>query len=178
MFQGTLISIHIAPGAGAPVESRVTAEAIAGRGLRGDRYFAGIGHWSSSPGVSRDLTMIEIEAIEALGREKNPFDKESLLQFAASGLRRNLVTRGVPLNHLVGSEFQIGEVRVRGTRLCEPCHYLESLTGTTLFSAMVHRAGLRCDILTSGTLRVGNVIATPGVLEPAAYHQKGSYEGQ
>jgi MOSC domain-containing protein YiiM len=160
MFRGQLISIHIAASAGAPMQSLDAVEAVAGRGLRGDRYFAGIGHWSSSPGVSRDVTLIEIESIEALGREKNPFDAESLAQFAASGLRRNLVTRGVPLNHLVGVEFDVGQVRLRGTRLCEPCHYLESVTGKTLFQALVHRAGVRCDLLTSGTLRLGDMITT------------------
>jgi MOSC domain-containing protein YiiM len=160
MFQGQLVSIHIAAGAGAPMRSLASIEAIQGRGLCGDRYFAGNGHWSSSPGVSRDVTLIELESIEALGREgKPPLDAASLAEFARSGLRRNLVTRGVPLNHLVGVEFQVGEVRLRGTRLCEPCHYLESITGKTLFQALVHRAGLRCDLLTSGTLRVGDRIA-------------------
>lgn len=160
MFQGQLISIHIAPCAGAPMHSLESAEAVAGRGLRGDRYCTGSGHWSSSPGVSRDVTLIELESIEALGREgKPPFDAASLAQFAATGLRRNLVTRGVPLNHLVGFEFSVGNVRLRGTRLCEPCHYLESVTGKTLFQALIHRAGLRCDLVTSGTLRVGDRVA-------------------
>lgn len=159
MFQGQLISIHIASIAGAPMQSIDAVEAVARRGLRGDRYFEGIGHWSSSPGVSRDVTLVEIESIEALGREKNPISPEALAKLAGSGLRRNLVTRGVPLNHLVGVEFQVGELRLRGTRLCEPCHYLELVTGKILFQALVHRAGLRCDLVTSGIFRVGDAVS-------------------
>ena len=159
MFKGRLISIHISPNAGAPMQSVDSIEAIAGRGLRGDRYFEGMGHWSSHPGVSRDVTLVEIESIAALGREKSPLSPEALAEIAGSGLRRNLVTRGVPLNHLVDVEFQVGDVRLRGTRLCEPCHYLESVTGKTLFQALVHRAGLRCDLLTSGVIRVGDVVS-------------------
>lgn len=151
MFRGTLISIHIAATAGAPVEQRDSAEAIAGRGLQGDRYFDGAGYWSKHPGVGRQITLIEVEAIEALEREKK-------IVIAPGAARRNLVTRGVPLNHLVGREFQIGEVRLRGTRLCEPCDYLEGLTTQGILTGLIHRGGLRADVVSGGTIRVGDTI--------------------
>jgi MOSC domain-containing protein YiiM len=156
MFRGTLLSIHIAAKAGAPVEQLEHVEAIAGRGLQGDRYLDGIGagYWSKHPGPGRQITLIEIEAIEALQQEKK-------IAIAPGAARRNLVTRGVPLNHLVGREFQVGEVRLRGMRLCEPCDYLEGLTTKGVLAGLIHRGGLRADIVSGGTLRVGNVIAEP-----------------
>jgi MOSC domain-containing protein YiiM len=126
MFRGNVVSIHIAPNAAVPMESKEEVKAVAGQGLEGDRYFDGTGHWSGHPGVSREVTLIEIEAIEALEREKN-------IAIAPAAARRNIVTRGVPLNHLVGREFQVGAVRLRGTRLCEPCAYLEGLTQKGVF---------------------------------------------
>ena len=134
------------------MEAQAQVEAIAGRGLEGDRYFHGTGYWSNHSGVDRDVTLIEIEAIEALERERK-------IRIAPGAARRNLVTRGVPLNHLVGSEFQVGGVRLHGTRLCEPCQYLESLTTPGVFSGLVHRAGLRARIIAGGAIQVGDLIA-------------------
>jgi MOSC domain-containing protein YiiM len=134
-----------------PVGSPQQVNAIAGRGLEGDRYFDGTGHWSNSPGVSREITLIEIESIEALAREKN-------IEITPGAARRNLVTRGVPLNHLVGCEFQVGEVRLRGTRQCEPCQYLEGLTTKGVLVGLIHRGGLRADIVSGGTIRVGDFV--------------------
>jgi len=151
MFKGELVSIHIAAKAGAPVQLRQQVEAIPGRGLEGDRYSYGTGHWSNNRGVGREITLIEIEAVEALARENN-------IQIEPGVARRNLVTRGVPLNHLVGREFQVGGVRLRGTRLCEPCQYLEGLTIKGLMAGLIHRGGLRANILSSGTIRVGDSI--------------------
>ena len=151
MFKGELVSIHIAAKAGAPVQLQQQVEAIPGRGLEGDRYSYGTGHWSNNRGVGREITLIEIEAVEALARENN-------IQIELGVARRNLVTRGVPLNHLVGREFQVGGVRLRGTRLCEPCQYLEGLTIKGLMAGLIHRGGLRANILSSGTIRVGDSI--------------------
>lgn len=151
MFEGHVVSIHLADKAGTPMESPQHVEAIAGRGLKGDRYFHKTGHWSNKPGVSREVTLIEIEAIEALAREKN-------IEVAPGVVRRNVVTRGVPLNHLVGREFQVGTVRLRGTRLCEPCQYLEDLTIKSLLAGLIHRGGLRADIISGGTIRVGDLV--------------------
>ena len=152
MFRGSLISIHVASSAGAPMEQRESAQAVPGRGLHGDRYFDGAGYWSKHPGVGREITLIEMEAIEALEHEKK-------IAIAPAAARRNLVTRGVPLNHLVGREFQVGEVGLRGIRLCEPCDYLEGLTTKGVLTGLIHRGGLRADIVSGGTIRVGDTIA-------------------
>ena len=151
MFRGEVISIHVASEAAKPTESLETVQAVAGRGLKGDRYSNGIGYWSNSPGAGREVTLIEIEDIEALSREKE-------IAIEPGAARRNLVTRGVPLNHLVGREFQVGAVRMRGVRLCEPCAYLEGLTEKGVLAGLMHRGGLRAEIVNGGTIRVGDAI--------------------
>ncbi|MFI5113761.1 MAG: MOSC domain-containing protein [Terriglobales bacterium] len=113
MWNGKVDSIHIASAAKGPTEVRDQVEAIPGVGLEGDRYALKLGTFFK-PEPDFELTLIEAEAIEALRRDYN-------VELAAGDARRNIVTRGVPLNHLVGKEFAIGGVRVRGIRLCEPC---------------------------------------------------------
>lgn len=151
MFQGNVFSLYIARDAALPMESTHAVKAVAGQGLEGDRYFNGTGHWSKTPGVGREVTLIEIETIEALERERS-------IAIAPGAARRNVVTRGVPLNHLVGREFQVGAVRLRGTRLCEPCAYLEGLTQQGILAGLIHRGGLRAEIVISGTIRVEDAI--------------------
>lgn len=152
MTQGRVISIHMAPAAGAPMQSAESVRAIAGQGLEGDRYFTKQGTYSATPGAVRDVTLIETEAVEAMNAKLST-------AFAPGAMRRNIVTRGVPLNHLVGHEFHVGEVWLRGERLCQPCTYLESLTQAGVKAAMQHRAGLRAEILAGGTIRPGDAIA-------------------
>jgi MOSC domain-containing protein YiiM len=151
MWKGTLISIHIAPEATVPLQSVTEVRAVAGKGLEGDRYFTGHGTWSTHPGLGREVTLIEYEAIEAL-------ERESSIVLAPAEARRNLVTRGAPLNHLVGREFRIGDVHLRGIRLCEPCKHLEGLTKPGAKDALLHRGGLRTEIVREGILRVGDPI--------------------
>ena len=151
MFQGTLVSIHIAPAKAEPMQRLAEVQVIPGKGLQGDRYWSGAGTFSKTPGAGRDITLIESESIDAV-REKN-------ILLEPGDARRNLVTRGVPLNHLVGRMFQVGEVRLRGVRLCEPCSHLEGLTQQGVLKELVHRGGLRADILEGGTIRVGDAIA-------------------
>lgn len=147
----TVVSIHVAP-VGQGAMQRVTeARAVAGKGLEGDRYFSQTGTYSNDPGSGRDLTLIEIEAIEGLQR-----DYEVALEPGLS--RRNIVTRGVALNHLVGREFHIGEVVARGTRLCEPCAHMEKLTVKGALRGLIHRGGLRAEIVRGGIIRVGDAI--------------------
>jgi MOSC domain-containing protein YiiM len=151
MWQGSVVSIHIAPEAGLPMETVPEARAIAGRGLEGDRYTLGIGSYSNTPGPGgRELTLIETETLEALPALG--------VKLSAAETRRNVATAGVPLNHLVGREFWIGAVRLRGTRLCEPCKYLEGLTQAGAMLALLHRGGLRAQILDDGLIRVGDTI--------------------
>jgi MOSC domain-containing protein YiiM len=150
MFEGTLISINISPAAEAQMQSVNEVRAVPGKGLEGDRYFAGAGSFSK-PQPDRELTLIEAEAIEALRTEFQ-------VDYDLGASRRNLVTRGVPLNHLVGKEFWIGEVKARGLRLCEPCAHLQRLSHPKVLPGLVHRGGLRAQILTEGTIRVGQTI--------------------
>ena len=148
MFEGTVVSINITPQAAAPMQSVDEVRAIPGRGLEGDRYFDNKGR---APDVKRELTLIEAEAIEALKRELN-------VDYGLGDSRRNVVTRGVPLNHLVGKEFWVGEVKARGIMLCEPCAHLQKLTVKQVLPGLVHRGGLRAQILTEGTIRVGATV--------------------
>jgi MOSC domain-containing protein YiiM len=151
MWKGTVESIYIAAAAKEPTRAIVQATAIPGAGLEGDRYALQHGTFSK-PQPDFELTLIEAEAMEALRRDYN-------VELGPGESRRNIVTRGVPLNHLVGREFAIGEVRIRGIRLCEPCEHLQALTGKQLIKGLRHRGGLRAQILTPGTIRVGDEIA-------------------
>lgn len=148
---GEVVSIHVAPKRNAPTESVDRVHAIPGRGLEGDRYFHAAGTYSDRPGPWREVTLIEVEAIEALARDND-------VRIAPGDARRNLVTRGAALNHLVGREFRVGEVRLRGIRLCEPCAHLEGLTRRGVLGGLVHRGGLRAQILTEGVIQVGDPI--------------------
>jgi MOSC domain-containing protein YiiM len=152
MNTGTIEFIYVAPTATAPTVSVNEALAIPGVGLEGDRYALGKGTFSK-PEPDFELTLIEAEAIEALKRDYN-------VELAPGEARRNLVTRGIALNHLVGRDFQIGEVRAHGIRLCEPCDHLQRLTGRQLIKGLRHRGGLRAQILTPGSIRVGDSLSS------------------
>jgi MOSC domain-containing protein YiiM/ADP-ribose pyrophosphatase YjhB (NUDIX family) len=146
---GVVEEIHIAPAAAAPTRPLDVVRARAGIGLEGDRYAAGRGHFSHDHRVSRDLTLIEAEVIESLARDHG-------IELAPGEARRNITTRGIRLNDLLGRRFWVGEVLCAGTRLCEPCQYLADLTGKALLRPLVHRGGLRADILRGGFIRRGD----------------------
>jgi MOSC domain-containing protein YiiM len=149
--EGIVISLHIAPTGAAAMQSMGQVRAVARRGLEGDRYFNQLGTFSNDPGTGRHVTLIEIEAVEALKRD---YDFDMLPSLS----RRNIVTRGVALNHLVEREFSVGQVILRGTRLCEPCSHLEKLTRQGVMRGLIHRGGLRAEIMTSGMIRIGDAI--------------------
>jgi MOSC domain-containing protein YiiM len=162
---GRVEAIHIAPRAGVPMRAMAEARAIAGAGLAGDRYQAGTGHYSTRPlpGGGRQLTLIEAEALEALRHETG-------IALTPAESRRNITTRGVRLNDLVGRRFYVGEVLCEGVRLCEPCAYLEGLTGKAVNRPLVRRGGLRASILTGGIIRLGDGVreATVGARRATA----------
>ena len=138
--------------AGVPMEARDTVDAVTGVGLAGDRYALATGKYSDTNRGPRDVTLIEREAIDAVRAEDG-------IEVAEADTRRNVVTEGVPLNHLVGCTFRVGAVTLRGLRLSEPCAYLEQLTGIAgINRAFVHRGGLRVEVVSGGPLRVGDVI--------------------
>lgn len=151
MFQGELIGIYIVECKGGDLHSVDQAEAVAGRGIAGDRYFVAQGTFSNKNGPDREVTLIEVEALEGLQREYD-------INLAPHHARRNLLTRNVPLNHLVGREFTVGSVVLRGLRLCEPCGYLEKQTVNGLQTGLRHRGGLRAQILRGGILQTGSAI--------------------
>ena len=154
-FEGSVVAVFLAAeGGGVPVETP-EVNAVAGRGLEGDRYFAGVGTFMKAgvgPEPRQEVTFIESEAIEAARRDYE-------VPLGLGEPRRNVVTRGVPLNHLVGREFTVGEVRLRGIKLCEPCVHMESLSRPGARQALLHRGGLRAQILESGTIRAGDPIS-------------------
>ncbi len=161
MWQGSVVSLHLAPEASAPMVTVPEVRAVPGRGLEGDRYFLGRGRYSATPSHGgREVTLIEIETIEALLHGVvNAAGERQGITISAAETRRNIATAGVPLNHLVDRVFQVGPVQMVGTRLCEPCQYLQDLTGRPrLLQALLHRGGLRARILTEGVIRVGDVI--------------------
>ncbi|HEX6312667.1 MAG TPA: MOSC domain-containing protein [Acidimicrobiia bacterium] len=150
MFEGRLAGIYTSATAGAPMESQPEVRVIAGVGLEGDRYATGQGNFSAKPGTGRQVTLVEQEAIAAL--------RAGGVELAGHETRRNLVTEGVPLNHLVGRTFRVGDVVLQGVRLAEPCAYLASLTRPGVSRALVHRGGLRADVVDGGIVRVGDAI--------------------
>lgn len=150
---GTVIDIFRSAEAGGPMESLVETALLANRGIPGDRYFADIGTFSEKPDrmrdPGRDLTLIEQEEVET-------FMTETGLTLAPGALRRNIVTRGIRLNPLVGARFQVGTALVEGVRLCEPCAYLAKLVDHRVLPGLVQRAGLRVRIVESGIVRRGD----------------------
>lgn len=151
---GVVERLAVAPAAEAPMQLLQHVRAIAGRGLEGDRYAAGAGTFSPrgahKPGY--ELTLIAAEVVEDLTT------RDAALDFART--RRNVLTRGIDVNALVGRDFTIGDVHCRGLRLAEPCAHLERLSGPGLLRPLIHRGGLRADILTDGDIGQGSPIRT------------------
>jgi hypothetical protein len=153
-LSGVVELLAVAPLAGAPVRLVQQARALRGRGLAGDRYADGAGTFSPRgahrPGF--ELTLIAAEVVEDLT------SRDAALDFAST--RRNVLTRGIDVNALVGRDVTIGDVRCRGLRLAEPCAHLERLSGPGLLRPLIHRGGLRADLLSDGTIRRGSRIST------------------
>jgi MOSC domain-containing protein YiiM len=163
----TIERIYIAAGPGEPQHEAEQVRAVAGQGIEGDRNF-GLQH---DPG--QNITLVEAEEIESFLREHG-------LAHDLSVTRRNLVTRGVRLNQLVGREFTVGSVRLRGAELCEPCDGLgNALRGAQQSTAMVirrlvHRAGLRADLLSSGVIERGAPVCVVLQAGPGERAQSGA----
>jgi hypothetical protein len=142
---GEVAGLLVAPDAESPLTRRESVEAIAGRGLEGDRYERGRGTFSTT-GRGYELTLVEAEALDTT-------------DLSWEQARRNIVTRGIALNALVGRRFTVGSVECIGRRLAEPCSHLEKLARPGIIRPLVHRAGLRADILAGGTIRIGDRVA-------------------
>lgn len=148
MFQREVAWIFIRPVKDESTTEVQEVRAVPGRGLEGDHYY----EKPDERKYAQEATLIESETIEAVRRECG-------IELSPGASRRNIVTRGVALNHLVDREFQIGEVRMIGTELCEPCAYLEEFTQKKgVMKALLHRGGLRARIMTEGIIHVGDAV--------------------
>jgi MOSC domain-containing protein YiiM len=121
---------------------------VSGRGVEGDRYYAPAG-----AGSGEALTLIAAEALEGL-------EADTGIRLSAADSRRQVLTRGIDLNALVGREFTVGSVRCRGVELCEPCAHLQSVTQDGVLKGLVHRGGLRADVLNDGDVAVGDAVTS------------------
>jgi MOSC domain-containing protein YiiM len=145
-WQGELLHIHVASNAAAPMDELREARLVAGIGIEGDRYATGLGTYSKKQHLDRQVTLIEIEVLEAIARDRG-------IELAPSEHRRNLTTRGVPLGHLVGQYFRVGDCVLYGGRMNVPCLYLETLLGKKVFKPLLNRSGLNCRIVMGGIIR-------------------------
>jgi MOSC domain-containing protein YiiM len=146
IWQGELLHIHVASTASAAMEELTTATLIPGTGIDGDRYATGLGTYSKRPHIDRQVTLIEVEVLDAIARDRG-------IVLAPHEHRRNLTTRGVPLGHLVGHYFRVGECVLYGGRLNVPCLHLETLLGKKVFKPLINRSGLNCRVVVGGTIR-------------------------
>ena len=154
-LRGKVEAIAITGQATGPMREVEHANAIAAHGLEGDRYAAKSGTFTpKDPAIGGyDLTLIEAEVLDGLTLGDGA-------RLAYVDARRNLVSRGIDLNALVGRRFRVGDVECAGRRLCEPCAHLERLTTKGVLKELIHRGGLRADVLTGGTIHRGSVIET------------------
>jgi hypothetical protein len=153
MEKGEVVHIFIAPDKGLPIEEVQMVEAIADKGLFGDRYSTQQGSWSNSKmDVIRHVTLIEIEAINAANEEFGT-------NFTPKDTRRNMVTKGIDLNALVNSVFKVGPVRILGVELCDPCDRPSVLSGVKGFKeAFDSRGGVRGRVLNDGYIIIGDPV--------------------
>jgi len=155
-MSGRLLQIYTAATAGAPPKAADEATLEPGRGLVGDRYHASTGTFSAQLAGKPDheVTLIESEEIDGFNREMG-------LALAYGDLRRNLVTRGIRLNELIGYKFTVGECLLEGLRHCEPCSHLAKTVAKQVLPGLVHRAGLRARIIRGGRIRPGDSVGEP-----------------
>jgi len=153
LWRGNVTGLYIAPAAGDPMHSLHTATLVEGRGIEGDRYYSQSGTHSSDDDEepAYEVTLIEGETIEAIRRDKR-------MELDPGTPRRNIVTRGFALNHLVHRTFRIGEVVLRGIALREPCPNLLETTSHKLMVGLIHRGGLGAQIVKGGVIHVGDTI--------------------
>lgn len=155
---GRLLHIHIAPTASDKMVEVAEAILVAGRGIEGDRYFLGTGTYSrSSKPDAREVTLFEMEVVDALLRNDPPL-QSGPITIEPADHRRNLTVRGVPLNHLTGKRFRVGDVILFGGRLNFPCKYLERLLGLPVYLPLYNRSGLNCLIEKGGVIYRGDPV--------------------
>ena len=152
-WTGVVAHLHVTARAFLPMRAQEAIELVAGHGILGDRYMLGVeqGFYSEKPEEGRQVTLFEEEALEAIRRDYG-------IEMSPDEHRRNVTTRGVALNHLVGRRFRLGPCLLEATRLSVPCRHIEEILEKPVFDPMVHRSGLNCRILEGGTVRVGDAV--------------------
>jgi MOSC domain-containing protein YiiM len=153
MWRGIVRHLHLTPRAFLPMKAFSALTLVAGMGVEGDRYLIGreAGFYSHKPEEGRQITLFEIETLQALERDHN-------LALLPEEHRRNVTVEGVPLNHLVGRRFWLGEALLEATRLSTPCRHIEEILGKAVFDPLINRSGLNCRILSGGIVTVGDVV--------------------
>jgi len=149
---GEVLWLHLCPRAFLPMKAQSNVLLIPEVGIAGDRYASGCGFYSDRPEPGRQITFFEVETLEALARDHE-------LRLSPEDHRRNVTTRGVPLNHLVDHRFRVGSALLEGTRLSTPCRHIEQITGKEVFAAFLNRCGLHARIIAGGPIHVGDRIA-------------------
>ena len=148
-WSGSVIALHTCPAAACPMQPAEQLALREGRGIEGDRYLLGTGTYSSKPEEGRQITLFEVETLDALRRDYG-------IELSAAEHRRNVTVAGVPLNHLVGRRLRIAGILLEATRLSIPCRHIEEVTGKSIFKALMHRSGLNCKILAGGLVSIGD----------------------
>ena len=151
---GSVVALFMVDRMSAPMKQVEQFHALAGRGIEGDRYFLGTGTYSKKPEPGRQVTLIESEVLESL---KDRFG----ITVKPEESRRNVLTRGIEINDLVGTEFFVGTVRLRAHRITQPCLYLEKLLDQPgLYKELWDKGGISCEILSDGVIKEGDIIRT------------------
>jgi MOSC domain-containing protein YiiM len=152
-WTGFVRFLHITPRAFLPMRAMSELTLLPGKGITGDRYMIGSeeGFYSHKPEEGRQVTLFELETLIALKRDAN-------IELGPHEHRRNVTTEGVPLNHLVGKRFWLGETLLEATRLSIPCRHIEEITGKAIFDPLINRSGLNCKIIQGGVVKVGDVV--------------------
>jgi MOSC domain-containing protein YiiM len=152
-WAGFVRFLHVTPRAFLPMRSMPELTLVAGRGIEGDRYMIGHeeGFYSHKPEEGRQITLFELETLIALKRDAK-------IELGPHEHRRNVTVEGVPLNHLVGKRFWLGDTLLEATRLSIPCRHIEEITGKAIFDPLINRSGLNCKIIQGGVVRVGDLV--------------------
>lgn len=145
-WQGTLLHIHIAPAKSQPMQRLDEAQLIPDQGIAGDRYQLGTGTYSIKPGKDRQVTLIESEMLVRVAADDGH-------EISAGEHRRNLTVEGVPLQHLVGQRFRVGEALLEGVRINQPCKYLNLMLKRDVYMALWNRSGLNAKVIEGGLIR-------------------------
>ena len=149
---GSVVALYTADHGSAPMTKIQQLKAMAGRGIEGDRYFLGTGTYSKKPEPGRQITLIKSEVLQWLNNEFQ-------ISVEPEESRRNVLTRDVEINDLIGTEFFAGPVLLKAHRVTQPCRYLEKLLGRPgLYKALWNNGGISCEILSDGIIKEGDLI--------------------